>query len=35
MEQWDPYYVRNWSLWIDVVVLVRTVRAVIQRTGAY
>ena len=35
MERWDPYYVRNWSPWLDVVVLVRTVRAVLQRSGAY
>ena len=35
MEQWDPYYVRNWSLWLDVVVLFRTLRAVIERKGAY
>jgi lipopolysaccharide/colanic/teichoic acid biosynthesis glycosyltransferase len=35
MERLDPYYVRNWSLWLDVVILVRTTRAVVQRTGAY
>ncbi len=35
MEQWDPYYVRNWSLWLDVVVLVRTWRAVVFSQGAY
>lgn len=35
MERWDPYYVRNWSLWLDVVVLFRTVRAVLGRSGAY
>jgi len=35
MERWDPYYVRNWSLWLDVVIVVRTVRAVLARSGAY
>ena len=35
MIRWDPYYVRNWSLWLDLVILVRTVRAVISRSGAY
>jgi lipopolysaccharide/colanic/teichoic acid biosynthesis glycosyltransferase len=35
MERWDPYYVRNWSLWLDLVILVRTVRVVLQRSGAY
>jgi Undecaprenyl-phosphate galactose phosphotransferase WbaP len=35
MERWDPYYVRNWSLWLDAVILVRTVRAVLARRGAY
>jgi undecaprenyl-phosphate galactose phosphotransferase len=31
----DEYYVRNWSLWMDVVVLMKTVGAVIRRDGAY
>ena len=31
----DEYYVRNWSLWMDVVVLVKTIRAVLRRDGAY
>lgn len=35
MERWDPYYVRNWSPWLDVVVLARTVRTVVRGTGAY
>lgn len=35
MIRWDAYYVRNWSFWLDVVIIVRTVRAVFQRTGAY
>jgi len=35
MERWDPYYVRNWSLWLDAVILVRTVRVVFRGSGAY
>lgn len=35
MERWDPYYVRNWSPWLDIVVLARTVRIVLKGTGAY
>jgi Undecaprenyl-phosphate galactose phosphotransferase WbaP len=31
----DEYYVRNWSLWMDVVVLMKTIGAVIRRDGAY
>jgi Undecaprenyl-phosphate galactose phosphotransferase WbaP len=34
MTRWDHYYVRNWSLWLDVVIVVRTARAVIQGSGA-
>ena len=35
MKLWDPYYVQNWSLWLDAVVLFRTARAVASRSGAY
>ena len=31
----DEYYVRNWSLWMDVVVLMKTIGAVIRCNGAY
>ena len=30
----DEYYVRNWSLWMDVVVLLKTVTTVLLRHGA-
>jgi undecaprenyl-phosphate galactose phosphotransferase len=31
----DEYYVRNWSLWMDIIVLVKTISAVLQRQGAF
>jgi len=33
--RWDAYYVRNWSIWLDIVILVRTVYAVLHKRGAY
>ncbi len=34
-EVLDTYYVRNWSLWLDLYVLLRTVGAVVFGRGAY
>jgi lipopolysaccharide/colanic/teichoic acid biosynthesis glycosyltransferase len=31
----DEYYVRNWSIWMDMYILARTFQAVIQAEGAY
>jgi lipopolysaccharide/colanic/teichoic acid biosynthesis glycosyltransferase len=31
----DAWYVRNWSLWLDTVILFKTVRVVLGREGAY
>jgi undecaprenyl-phosphate galactose phosphotransferase len=31
----DMWYVRNWSLWVDIVILIKTIRVVLRRTGAY
>jgi len=33
--QLDEYYVRNWSVWMDVVVLAKTVNSVVRGWGAY
>ncbi|MCU0857942.1 MAG: exopolysaccharide biosynthesis polyprenyl glycosylphosphotransferase [Pontiellaceae bacterium] len=35
MEKWDTYYVRNWSIWLDITILARTVASVISSKGAY
>ncbi len=35
MNKWDIYYVTNWSIWLDIVILVRTVKAVLCGGGAY
>ncbi len=34
MRRWDHYYVRNWSLWLDMIILVRTIRVVVLGSGA-
>ena len=31
----DTYLIRNWSIWIEIYVLARTVRSVLGRSGAY
>jgi lipopolysaccharide/colanic/teichoic acid biosynthesis glycosyltransferase len=31
----DEYYIRNWSLWLDLYVLIRTVRVVLTKEGSY
>ncbi|MHB1750310.1 MAG: undecaprenyl-phosphate galactose phosphotransferase WbaP [Acidithiobacillus sp.] len=31
----DSWYVRNWSLWYDIVILLRTVKVVFGKDGAY
>ena len=33
--KFDEYYVRNWSVWLDVYILARTVKTVILTEGAY
>lgn len=31
----DEYYVRNWSIWMDIFILTRTASVVLRRKGAY
>lgn len=31
----DLWYVKNWQLWLDIVILFKTVRIVLRREGAY
>ena len=31
----DFYYLENWSLWLDITILLKTVPAVVARRGAY
>jgi Undecaprenyl-phosphate galactose phosphotransferase WbaP len=31
----DGYYIHNWSLWLDLYILIRTIRTVLAREGAY
>ncbi|MHB8210549.1 MAG: undecaprenyl-phosphate galactose phosphotransferase WbaP [Acidithiobacillus sp.] len=31
----DAWYVKNWTLWYDIVILLRTVKVVLRRDGAY
>lgn len=31
----DSWYVKNWSLWNDIVILIKTINVVFKRSGAY
>ena len=33
--QMDSWYVRNWSVWFDIVLIWRTVKVVLGGKGAY
>lgn len=34
-ERLDTYYIRNWSIWLDILILAKTVRIVLTGNGAY
>ena len=31
----DTWYIKNWSLWYDIVILIKTIGVVVKRDGAY
>ena len=31
---WDMYYIRNWSIWLDLYLIMRTIKTVLFREGA-
>jgi undecaprenyl-phosphate galactose phosphotransferase len=31
----DKWYVTNWSIWLDIVILLKTIKVVLKREGAY
>jgi undecaprenyl-phosphate galactose phosphotransferase len=31
----DSWYVRNWDVWLDVVILLKTIKVVLKREGAW
>jgi len=33
--QTDIWYIRNWNLWLDIVVILKTIKVVLYRKGAY
>ena len=35
MKKWDPHYVLNWSISMDFLILMRTVKVVLKGDGAY
>jgi Undecaprenyl-phosphate galactose phosphotransferase WbaP len=34
-EMEDTYYIRNWSLWLDIYILLRTAQTLVRPSGAY
>ena len=34
-EAFDSYYIRNWSIWLDIYLLTKTITAVLTGRGAY
>ena len=32
---YDLYYIHNWSVWLDIIIMIRTIKAVLKGSGAY
>ncbi len=35
LVKWDIWYIKNWSLWLDLVILTRTIPVILKKKGAY
>jgi exopolysaccharide biosynthesis polyprenyl glycosylphosphotransferase len=35
LVRWDIWYISNWSMWLDITILIQTIPAVIKGKGAY
>jgi lipopolysaccharide/colanic/teichoic acid biosynthesis glycosyltransferase len=35
MLKWDIYYIENWSLWLDLKIILKTIAVVLMGKGAY
>lgn len=33
--QFDEYYIRNWSLWLDITILIKSIQVMLSSKGAY
>jgi lipopolysaccharide/colanic/teichoic acid biosynthesis glycosyltransferase len=33
--QFDMHYIRNWTIWLDIQILIQTIPAVLKGRGAY